>query len=332
MTIQSSEIKAYRAATNNDSASNGGIMSANESVSGVAGNVLPPVTQAELTSGVTRHRKLFRKVANDADETLFNARAWVENFTPGDDRVLIFAGTQTDVQSDLSGSERVYGAGQLDSDVTAGATSIDVLMEAGGDDAIQNGDTVRISDKPTFDGAGNEEERTVSGAPGKAGDVYTITLDSGLDNGYLAADTRVASILTVGDIKGAYSGFTVTSAGDGAYDDTANPVELDNIGTIQDTFTLTFTSATAFDIAGLEAGALGSGNISSDTAPNNASFGKPYFTLRSAGFSGTWQAGDTIEFTTSPAAAAFWYKHIVPAGAASLTANKAIVVLDGESA
>lgn len=333
MPISASELKTYKAATNNDSASNGGIMTANEAVSGVAGNILPAVTQAELTNGVTRYRKAFRKAANDADLALNNARAFVENFTPGDDRVLLFAGTQTDVQGDLTGSERRYGAGKLNSTVTAGATQIDVLMEAAADDAIQNGDTIRISDMADIDaGTGNEEYRTVSGAPTKAGDVYTITLDSALDNGYDAADTRVASLMSLGTVQGSYSGFTVTSAGDGAYDDTANPVEIDHIGAIQEDITLTFTDATNFDIVGSVSGALGSGVISSDTAPTNSDVGKPYWTLRSAGFSGTWANGDTIEFTTSPAAAALWYEHIVPAGAASLTANQVVVVVDGESA
>lgn len=333
MTIQSSELKFYKAAVNNDGSGNGGVMSAVEIASGVAGNILPAVSQAELTNGVNRKRKVFAKVANDDDLALNNARAFVENFTPGDDRVLLFAGTQTDVQGDLTGSERRYGCGKLDSTVTAGATQIDVLMEDGGDDAIQDGDTIRISDMADIEAStGNEEERTVDGAPTKSGDVYTITLDTALDNGYDAADTRVASIMSLGNVAGSYANFSVTSAGDGDYDDTANPLELDHIGAIQDTYTLTFTSATEFDISGLAAGALGSGVISSDTAPTNPDFGKPYWTLRSAGFSGTWAQGDTITFDTSPAAAALWYEHIVPAGAASLTANEAVVVVDGESA
>ena len=333
MPIVSSDLKAYKAAINNDSDANGGTMSAVQSVSGVAGNVLPPVSEAELAAGMNRYRKLFFKVANDDDLPLNNARAYIENYTPGDDRVLIFPGTQTDVQSDLAGTERLYGCGQLDATVTAGATEIEVLMEDGGDDAIQDGDTIRISDKTDIDDAtGNEEEVVVSGAPTIAGDVYTITLATALANGYAAASTRVASILSLGTLEGAYSGFAVTAAGDGAYDDTAHPVQLDSIGTIEDTFTLTFTDATSFDITGLAAGDLGSGNISSATAPVNATFGKPYWTLASAGFSGTFAAGDTIQFTTDPAAAGIWYRHIVPAGAASLTANKAVVVLDGESA
>lgn len=333
MAIQKSELKTYKSAVINDSASNGGIMSAVESVDDVAGNILPAINQADRIAGLTRYRKAFRKVANDADLALNNARAFVENYTPGDDRVLIFIGTQIDTQGDLTGTERVYGCGQLNATVGAGATSIDVLMEDGTDDAIQDGDTIRISDKTDIDDSGgNEEERTVNGAPVKAGDVYTITLDQALDNGYSAASTRVASIISVGTVQGSYSGFAVTAAGDGAYDDAGNPLELDNIGTIEDTFTLTFTSATDFDIAGLVAGDLGSGNISSDTAPANPDFAKPYWTLRSAGFSGTFQAGDTIQFTTSPASIPIWYLHIVPAGAASITGNAVVVVVDGESA
>ena len=42
------------------------------------------------------------------------------------DEIAFFAGSQTNVQDDITGSEDLYGVGQLNADVTAGATSIAV--------------------------------------------------------------------------------------------------------------------------------------------------------------------------------------------------------------
>lgn len=331
MAIQQSELKFYKSKVVNDTSANGGAMSSSQIASGAVGNLFPPVSQAERVAGVTRHRKLFCKVANDADLTLNNAGVFVENYTPGDDRITIFAATQTDTQSGITGSERKYGCGKLDANVIAGATSITVLVEQGATVIFVNGDTIRISDKADINAAGNEEDAVISGVPSVAGDVVTITLAAGLANGYSASNTRVASVMAAGDVIGAVSGWAETSAA-GTYDEATYPVVVDSIGGVQDTFTLTFTSATAFNIAGAAEGSLGSGTISGDTAPNNATFGKPYWTLQSEGFGGTWATGDTIVFTTSPAAAPVWVRQVVPAGADSISVNVPFVALRGESA
>lgn len=41
---------------------------------------------------------------------------------------------------------------------------------------------------------------------------------------------------------------------------------------------------------------MGSGNINTDFAPINPKHNMPYFTLKSSGWSGTWQAGDVVTF------------------------------------
>jgi hypothetical protein len=53
--------------------------------------------------------------------------------------------------------------------------------------------------------------------------------------------------------------------------------------------------------------------------------------MQSAGFGGTFLAGDLITFTTHPAAVPIWLRRDVPAGAANLTTNEAVIVLDGET-
>lgn len=332
MSIQKSEIIWRHPQERSDSASNGGRMTSTAIPSGVKNSIWPDVPESERTSGSTKYRKVFIHIANDADLTLVSPRIFVETYTPGDDSITIFEGTQTDTQSSITGSEQQYGCGQLDADVSAGATSITVATEGAALDYFKDGMLIRISDKATVDSAGNEEYVRINGAPSYTGDVATITLLTALDNDYVASNTRVASVIEASDIEASYSGFTVTTAGDGDYDDTTNPVVLDHIATVRETWTLTFTDSTTFDIVGDTLGNIGSGNVSGTTSPTNPDYSKPYWTLEPAGFSGTWAAGDTIVFTTDPAAVPIWYKRIIPAGAASLTGDKVIVGIDGESA
>ena len=332
MAIVRADLKTFRSETFNDTSSNGGRMSAVELSSGVVGNVFPDATEAERTAGSQKFRKLFFKNSETTGLTLFNSRLFLELFTPAEDRVYFFQGTQTDIQSDLTGSENRYGSGQLNADVSAGATSIDVAVEDGATTIFRNGEKIRISDCADIDATGcTTEIATINGTPTVLADVVTIPLASGLNNSFVAANTRVASILEFGDLEPTTTAFTVTS-GAGTYDDTTYPVQGDNQGTIEQNWTLTFTSATNFDITGDTVGNQGTGNISSNTAPTNSDFGTPYWTLLSAGFGGTFTSGDTITFTTSPASIPTWVERVIPAGAASFSGNEAIIVFDGESA
>jgi len=336
MSIQSTELRYYKSAIVGDTDSNGDRMSALEIAEGVKNNVWPNVPQAERVAGSTKYRKIFVKVANDDDLTLIDPRLFVENPTPGDDRVLIFPGTQTDTQVDLTGSERLYGCGWLDADVTVGATVFDVNVEAAADALFQDGDLVRISDKASVDaGSGNVEFVRLADPGGVTwnGDKATLTLAAGqsLSGGYSAANTRVASVIEPGDIKATSDGW-LESSGAGTYDETTYPVITDSISSIEQTWTLTFTDATNFTCVGDVLGSVGGGSIGGgDFAPNNADFSKPYFTLVDSGWGGIWASGDTVTFTTHPAASSIWWKRIVPAGATSLSANKVVVAITGES-
>ena len=330
MTIVAAEVKKYRSAEVSDAITNGGLMSNNEMISNVSENVFPDVPQSERVAGSTKFRKSFVKVENDNDETLFNTRLFLNRTSPGDDIVTIFAGTQSDTQNDITGSEDHYGAGQLNADVLAGVTSIDVLVE---DDSIDRifrvGDVIRITDKETIASGGNEEFRLIDSVSYVV-DLATIGFLDPLANGYTAANTYVGSGLDVGNIVGTFDTFVVTSGG-GAFDEIGQPIVVDSIGGVQDAWTLTFTSSTAYDAVGAVTGAVGSGTVASDFSPNNPAFAKPYFTVPSAGFSGTFAASDTITFNTSPAAAPVWWKRTVPASATAIAGNFVDLVINGEN-
>ena len=328
MSIVAAEIKRYKSATVNDTASNGGRMSANESVSGTSGNVWPDASEAERTAGSTKYRKLFHKIANDDDLTLSTGRVFLERVTPGDDEIYLFEGTQTDVQSGIATPD-LYGAGALATSVLASATSFNCSVEDGAVTIFRSGDTVRISDKATVTASGNEEYHTLTGTPTATGDVWTLAITGTLANTYSNSDTVISSVIESGDVACAISGVVETTAS-GTFDE--NSVTFDNIGTIYQSWTITFSDASNFSVAGDVVGSVGSGNISSTFSPTNADFSKPYFNIPAAVWGGTWAAAETVVFISSPAAVPVWEKRVIPAGASSLAGNSRIVVVSGESA
>ncbi len=338
MTILDSELKAYYPATISDASANGGRISFAHITSAALQNVFPHVFRAERLAGSTKHRKLFFRNINDADETLFAPSVRLHRPTPGDDYVYFRVGTQRNTQGDLTGSERKYGAGVLKTTVTAGGSTLVVYVENAALTGIfQNGDKIRVTDKATPTGTGNEEELTISGTPSVSGTEVTITVAGTLTNGYtggtLAAPVTFVQSLYYpsADLAATVDNWVETSAA-GTYNEASYPVTPDHIGAAEQTWTLTFTDATNYTVVGDTIGSVGSGTTGSDFAPTNSAVSKPYFTLEAAGFGGTWASGDTIVFQTHPPAIPVWETRVVPAGAGSMAGNGITAVLEGETA
>jgi len=338
MTVLPAELKIYRSTVITDTGTNGARMSSDEVVSGVANNVFPNVFTADRVTGLTTHRKVFGKVGNDADETLYYPQMWLDILTPADDWVVFFLATLRDVQSGIAGTESKYGCASLFADVLAGVSTLDVNVEdatlVSGNDAIfAVGKKIRITDKPTIAGAGNEEVHTLTGVTPVSGVRITLVFSATtLANAYTtAANSRIMSVYEPSDVECSFDNFVDTTAGDGTYDDVTYPVALDNIGTVEETWTITFTNATDFGCVGDTVGSVGVGSTASDFAPSNTDFSKPYFTLDDAGFADTWASGDTVVFQTHPAAVPIWEKRVIPALCGSLSGDKATLVFGGES-
>lgn len=330
MAIVAAELKMYKSEVVSDAGTNGGLMSANEVVSGAASNLFPPVQEAERVAGGIKYRKLFYKNENDADLTLFDPKIFLEKTTPGDDIISFFPATQSDVQSGITGSERQYGGGPLDANIGSSATDLDVLLE---DDTIlvfQIGDTIRISDKTDIADAGNNEEIVVASNVVYNSNSVTITFAPATANAYLASNTRVQAVYEPADVVATRDSLIVTSASTGDF--VIGSLFADNIGGVEQTWTCTFTSPTAFDIVGDTLGAVGSGTTGAGASPNNPDFSKPYFVMQAGGFSGAFLAADTIVFDTHPASVPIWAKRTVPAGATPLASNPATFALKGETA
>ena len=332
MSITSSELVWRRPAEVSDLSTNGGRITSTPILSGVKNNLFPNVPQAERVAGSTKYRKVFIHVANDDSLALIAPKVYVLAPTPGDDRVTIFEATNTDTQAAITGLEQQYGAGVLNANATLGATTCQVLVEAAADAIFKNGMTVRISDRQTVDGAGNEQFLTLASDASYSGNVATLTFTATplAFNFSTTSPTYVSSVLTPADAVATVTDWLLTSAL-GTFDTVNHPVLPHGIGSIEQLWTLTFTSPTTFTASGDTVGAIGTGTIGTNFVPANSAYSKPYFTLPSAGWGGTLATGNTVQFRTHPAALKVWYKRTVPAGANSLSANKVSVGVDGES-
>lgn len=332
MSITSSELVLRKPAEVSDLSTNGGRITSTAIISGIKNNLFPNVPQAERTAGSVKYRKAFLHIANDDSLALIAPKIYLMAPTPGDDRVTIFAGTQTNTQAGITGSEQQYGAGTLNANANLAATTLAVLVEAAADAMFKNGMTVRISDRQTVDGVGNEQFLVLSADASYAGNVATLTFTTTplAFNFSAASPTYVSSCLSPADIAASISDWVLTSAA-GTYDTVNFPVVPHGIGSIEQLWTATFASPTSFTVTGDTVGSVGNGTVGTNFVPANPAYSKPFFTLPSAGWGGTFANGNTAQWRTHPAGAPIWYKRTVPAGANSLSANKVITGFDGES-
>lgn len=342
----SSDLKVYKAKAN-------GRMSGTDLVTtGALQNVFPHVTSSQRTAGLRDAYKTFWKVADDSDGTLLDP--YVMHDAPtlsATDFVVLFAMSQRETIASITGlldaspsdGRDKYGTAYLAENITAGASTIVVNVKhaslaTGNDKIFRDGGKILLTDKATADAStGNAEVLTIDGTPVVDGLEITITVDETIANNYTAAATptqsspRVSSLYVPSSDTECTATTAVLTSSAGTFDDTTYPIILDNIGTVDEDWTLTFTDATHFTLSGDSLGTVTTGVISADFAPSNSDFSKPFFTIETEAWGGTWEAGDTVEFTTHPAAIAIGQKRVVPAGSASLANNKCTQVLVGDA-
>ena len=313
---------------------NGGRMAFSQLVSGVKNNLFPDVSQSERTAGSVKWRKAFVHINSAQDAALLNTRLFLDALTPAGDFVVFQSGTQTDTEDQIGG--RPYGIGTLYAPIVGGAIEIQVACEHNAEYAtlqpLRVGDVVRISDRPSTGGAGNEEWVSVTGIAYGV-DFATVDVSPALVNNYATANTLVSSVLELPSAVAGVTGVSVTSGG-GSFDfATVGNLVAHNKGAVEENWTLTFTSATTFTVSGNTVGTLASpGSVSADYAPLNPATGTPYFTIKAIAWAGTFQMNDTVTFATQPAAIPIWYRRQVPAGTFSLANDFTSLAIHGESA
>ena len=313
---------------------NGGRMSFAQLVSGVKNNLFPDVSQSERLAGAVKWRKAFIHINSAQDTALLNARLFLDTLTPAGDFVTFHPGTQTDTEDQVT--SRPYGIGTLHTVVGNGASQILVACEHNGQyenlQPFRVGDLIRVSDRPSTGGAGNEEWVQVAAVTYGA-DYATIDLVVPLVNSYSAATTLISTVLEQASVVATLSNFSLTS-GTGGFDAvTVGNLVAHNKGAIDEHWTLTFFSDTGFTVSGVTAGGLPEGgSTAADYTPINPATGTPYFTIKATGWTGSFLNGDQATFDTAPAALPIWYRRQVPAGTFSLANDYCSLAIHGESA
>jgi hypothetical protein len=312
MAIVSNEIKIYKSAVISNGITNGGRLTSNLYPSDTLNDLFQGITPAERTAGFSRYRKLHVKFDNASDVVAVRALTMLSDISSATGiRNTFFEGTQRNTQTNITGSERKYGVGRLNTNANSGTDTLIVDYETGSaaDTVVQVGDIIYVSDGT------NKREYEVD-TVSWAGEQCTITLTENLVNNYLSATPTIISTCLVSEnVEPTVSNWVETS-GAGTYDEVTYPVLVGNLATIEQTWTVTFTSATAFGVVGDTLGSVGTGTTGGNFAPNNADFSLPYFTLYSAGWGGTWANGNTVVFQTHPCSLPIWIKEICSAGAA----------------
>lgn len=317
-----------------DNTTNGGRASATRVVSGQLQNVFPHVPRAERIAGSTKWRVTIDKFVNDDDETLIAPGYYFDGDTPGGDYATFLPAGLRSTQADwvTEPLSNHYGAGYLVSDVADTDTSLTIQMaDASITPVFRDTMEIRISDKPDPDSvSGNEAFLTITGTPSVSGSQVTVSLTSAIGFAFTAGTgTKISGVYRPGDLATSIDNVVVTSPS-GTFDQAS--VDLDNIGTVEQTVTITFTSATAYTVASDDSGiTLAAGTTSAEYAPQNPDESRPYFTIPTSVWGGTFATGNTVVFQTHPAAVHLAQKRVVPANTASLANNRIRKVSTGES-
>jgi hypothetical protein len=340
--VSRTDLVLYKALVESDASTNGGRKSYTEVVDAVLENLFPGVSHADRVAGITRYRKAFVANENTSEDALYESLFGLDYDSTAGDFIRIATGSDTDTQADV-GSKTWYGTGNLNANVSSGASSITVEFGRSTDlmSSLLAGVKILITNKT--DVTDSEVTRTQEfhevDTISWAGTVATIGLVGTLANAYNTSYlvegetvyTRIAVCLDLGTVQASVASYLATTTS-GVLNDATNPVQPDNVGSISDDITLTFTSATAYSISGSYLGSLGTGVISSSKTVTNPNTSTPYFVIPSGLFGGTWAAGETVEFTVTQSAKAIWFKQVVPAGISSDRNNLFRWFISGQSA
>lgn len=309
-------------------AQNGGRPTNTVITSGVKNNVWPDLSQKNRTDGIERKRKNFFHATGDIP--LVDPKLSIFSATPGMSYELIYPGTMTDTEDELTA--RPYGHGVLSVDADADDTIITVAVDHADyatmdPNPFQVGDLVRIDARQALAGTEHYEYRTIADVD-YVGGVMTLEIDA-LENDYLAADNvNISSVIEPDDMNTGYSDVGVT--GGVTFDDTTYPIVVPATGSIYQVWTITVTDAGTgtFSAAGDTVGSIGTGATGVNFSPS-APGGGTYFTIPADGWGGAPVNGDTLTFTTQPAVSPFW-RHLITPALTDSGADSSTILVDGE--
>ena len=172
-----------------------------------------------------------------------------------------------------------------------------------------------------------------------------LSLNLQLTHDYTAANSYVSGIVELGDLQsriyntffqkvdeaGEYVDELVGDASVASYNDLDYPILFDNLGSVKDRWKLRFTGNTGFECLSEQRGLVGVGSINSDFSPINPATGTPYFTIRSAGWGGSWVSGNIVRFNTDAAADSVWAIRTVTPSNQQIADDSVVVEFMGDA-
>ena len=295
MGIQAEENKTYIAINNR--------LSSTQVVNNESNGIFRNITDAERLAGIIITEKIFFKVDNLAGIIANNVLNFISNITPAGSHCYM----QQSDQRTGSATGNKYGCGELNTSIAIGANTLIVDVESGNgiNSIFTVGDNINILDRVL-----NISERAIIDTVSFIGDQATITITGTTDNAY-PVGAIVSSGIVTAQVKTSVDSLVVSSA-NGSLD--ISQIELNNLGTTEQTFTHEFTSTTAFNVIGDTLGVIGTGNTAGDFEPINADFALMYYKIPTGAWSGSFEIADTFTFDTHPAAVPIIATLVVPAG------------------
>ena len=200
MSIVPSELQAYLSATvsDEDPTANGGAIGDAPMPLSAMNNAFPNVTSAERSGGDRKWRKIFLVNAN-SELTGVSPIVVMDKPTAYGDYAYFVPGAAANHESDLTGSEDMYGAAALGADAATGATQITLALEdAALAPMLAAGRELLISNRNAFDNTtstqGAEELREIASVS-VSGTTATVTLTAALEHDFTVASGTRASVV-----------------------------------------------------------------------------------------------------------------------------------------
>lgn len=170
-----------------------------------------------------------------------------------------------------------------------------------------------------------------------------ITFTKPLTHNYDPTNTIVGSALVIGDMKARYTRLFVQGTWSSEwsdepvgepvsanYNDTFYPIDVTNKGSIQERWSLVFTSNTTFRIIGEISGFIGTGETNSHCSPINPTTNAPYFTIKKEGWGSGWASGNALRFNTIAANHPIWVIRTVKQSEPTVLSDSFQIMLRGD--
>jgi hypothetical protein len=171
-----------------------------------------------------------------------------------------------------------------------------------------------------------------------------ITLTRPMSHDYPSTGAYISSALVVGDMQaratapwdqgvwtGVWADEVIGSETSAEYNSVLYPIEVSNVGCMQERWALIFNSPTEVSVVGESVGQIAVLPIANEIAPINPATNSPYFTINPLGWGGGWATGSVLRFNTVAANYPVWIARTVQQGPATEQSDGFRVQIRGDA-